>query len=185
MSVVNIEENAGSLPVNYIMPPGITRVVDPGQSQITQLNEQSMALKIDDLAPSDARAVYKNVTLDLRQYKRIQMFVHSEAFIDNITNLKNGELSIFMRLGSDYKDNYYEYEIPLSLTEPGVYNNNSLSDRNRVWPESNMFDMPLSLFTDLKLERYAENRKSFSPVTFNTLFSIYDPYNLNNNLSIF
>ena len=76
VSVVNIEENAGSLPVNYIMPPGVTRVVDPGQSQITQLNEQSMALKISDLAPADARAVYKNSSIAMRQYKRIQMFVH-------------------------------------------------------------------------------------------------------------
>ena len=184
VSVVNIEENAGSLPVNYIMPPGVTRVVDPGQSQITQLNEQSMALKISDLAPADARAVYKNSSIDMRQYKRIQMFVHSEAFIDNITNLKNGELSVFMRLGSDYKDNYYEYEIPLTLTEPGSYNNNSLTDRKSVWPESNMFDFPLSLLTDLKLERNAEKRKSFSNVTFNTLYSIYDPDKLKNKVSI-
>ena len=66
VSVVNIEENAGSVPVNYVMPPGVTRVVDPGQSQITQLNEQSMALKIADLPPSDARALYKGGSLELR-----------------------------------------------------------------------------------------------------------------------
>ena len=184
VSVVNIEENAGSIPVNYIMPPGVTRVVDPGQSQITQLNEQSMALKIGDLAPSDARAVYKNSSIDMRQYKRIQMFVHGEAFIDNLTNLKSGELSVFMRLGSDYKDNYYEYEIPISLTEPGIYNNNSLTDRKTVWPESNMFDFPLTLLTDLKLERNAEKRKNYSNVTFNTVYSIYDPEKLRNRVSI-
>ena len=71
VSVVNIEENAGSIPVNYIMPPGVTRVVDPGQSQITQLNEQSMALKIGDLAPSDARAGYKNSSIDMRDRKSV------------------------------------------------------------------------------------------------------------------
>ena len=46
MSVVNIEENADREPVNYVLPPGVTRITDPGQSQIVQLNEQSMSLKV-------------------------------------------------------------------------------------------------------------------------------------------
>ena len=184
VSVVNIEENAGSLPVNYVMPPGVTRVVDPGQSQITQLNEQSMALKVLNLAPADARAVYKNVSIDMRQFKRLQMFVHGEALIDNNTDLKSGEMSVFLRVGSDYKDNYYEYEIPVSLTAPGVYNNNSLTDRKLVWPEDNMFNFPLSVFTNLKLERNAEKRKSYSQVSFETPYSIYDPDNKRNKVTI-
>ena len=49
VSVVNIEENAGREPVNYVLPPGVTRITDPGQSQITQLNEQSMSLKVTGL----------------------------------------------------------------------------------------------------------------------------------------
>ncbi len=52
----------------------------------------------------------------MRIYKRLQMWVHAEALIDNITSLRNGDLSIFIRLGSDVKNNYYEYEIPLELT---------------------------------------------------------------------
>ena len=54
--------------------------------------------------------------LDLRNYKRMQMWIHAERLIDDITNLGNGELSAFIRLGTDVKDNYYEYEIPLELT---------------------------------------------------------------------
>lgn len=184
VSVVNIEENAGSIPVNYVLPPGVSRVVDPGQSQITQLNEQSMSLKVLNLAPSDARAVYKNTTYDMRRFKRLQMFVHAEALIDNLSNLGNGDFTAFLRIGSDYKDNYYEYEIPLSLTAPGTYNNNSLTDRKTVWPESNMFNFLLSVLTDLKLERNAEKRKDYSQVTYQTPYSIYDPDNLKNKVTI-
>ena len=71
-STVNIEENAGSYPVNYVLPPGIDRVIDPGQSTSTQLNEQAMVLDIEDLEPHDAVAVYKNSGMDMRQYDNIQ-----------------------------------------------------------------------------------------------------------------
>lgn len=184
VSVVNIEENAGTVPVNYVLPPGVSRVVDPGQAQIMQLNEQSMVMRIANLAPTDARAVYKNSSIDMRRFKRLQMFVHAEALIDDLTNLKNGDLSVFIRLGNDYVDNYYEYEIPLVLTQPGNYNNNSLSDRQLVWPEENMFDFPLSVFTDLKVERNAEKRQDYSNITFQTIFSKYDPEKLRNKVTV-
>lgn len=99
LSVVNIEENAGREPVNYVLPPGVSRITDPGQSQITQLNEQSMSMKVTGLQSGDARAVYRNTSLDLRNYKRIQMWVHAESLIDDLTNLQSGELSLFLRLG--------------------------------------------------------------------------------------
>ncbi len=184
VSVVNIEENAGQVPVNYVMPPGVTRIVDPGQSQITQLNEQAMALKVTDLAPSDARAVYKNTSTDMRQFKRLQMFVHGEATVGNETDLQNGQMAVFIRLGTDYKDNYYEYEIPVELTPPGFYNNNSTTDRRIVWPEDNLFDFPLSVLTDIKLERNAAQRKANSNVNFNTLYTKYDPEDRKNRVSI-
>lgn len=158
ISVVNIEENAGQVPVNYVLPPGVTRIIDPGQSQITQLNEQAMSLKVTDLQSGDARAVYKNSGMDMRTYKRLQMFVHAEKLIDDKTNLRDGDVSVFLRLGSDSKSNYYEYEVPLSLTEPGNYSTYNAQDQEAVWPQSNMFDFPLSLFTDLKLERNAKKR---------------------------
>lgn len=34
VSVVNIEENMQREPVNYVLPPGVTRISDPGQQQI-------------------------------------------------------------------------------------------------------------------------------------------------------
>ncbi len=74
ISAVNIEENAGRVPVNYVLPVGVTRQIDPSQPQLTQLNEQSIVLKVNELEDGDARAAYKNVDLDIRQYKKIKMY---------------------------------------------------------------------------------------------------------------
>ncbi|MDR2841185.1 MAG: cell surface protein SprA [Paludibacter sp.] len=153
VQAVNIEENSDKSPVNYVLPPGVTRQTDPGQTQILQLNEQSMVLRVTDLSPGDAKAVYKNTNFDMRNYKRLQMFVHAEQLSDDITNLKDGELTCFIRLGSDLKNNYYEYEIPLRLTPAGVYSGNSDADRAAVWYQDNMFDFPFSVLTEAKLKR--------------------------------
>ncbi|MDD3078212.1 MAG: cell surface protein SprA [Paludibacter sp.] len=150
---VNIEENSDKTPVNYVMPPGITRETDPGQTQILQLNEQSMVLKVSDLAPGDARGVYKQTSYDMRNYKRFQMFVHAEQPADDTHNLEDYQLSCFVRLGSDLTNNYYEYEIPLKLTPARVYSGDSDDDRETVWPEENMFDFPFSVLTNAKLKR--------------------------------
>ena len=87
-----------------MLPPGVNRVIDSGQAQVTQLNEQSMSMKLSDLKAGDARGVYKNTSLDLRLYKRLQMFNHAEALIENENGLKDGDLALFIRLGSDIKD---------------------------------------------------------------------------------
>ena len=153
-SAVNLEENAEKMPVNYVMPPGIKREQDPSQPQLVEANEQALSLVVKDMSSGESKAVYKNSTLDIRQYKRIQMFTHANALEQNTTNLKDNELAVFIRLGSDYKNNYYEYEIPLKLTEPrNNYNRYSTSDRRQVWPEENMLDVALSVFTNLKKER--------------------------------
>lgn len=175
MSVVNIEENSSRQPVNYVLPPEVTRIQDPGQAQATQLNEQSMSLKVTGLRAGDARGAYKNTQLDLRIYKRLQMWVHAEALVDNTTNLRDGDLAVFVRLGSDVKNNYYEYEIPLSLTPPGKYNNLSSSDRRIVWPEDNRLNIPLSIFTDIKTRRNQDRSAGTEGVGFNILYSGRDP----------
>ena len=153
-SAVSLEENAEKTPVNYVLPPGISREQDPSQPQLVEANEQALSLVVKDLTHGEAKAVYKNSTLDLRQYKRIQMFAHANALEQNTTRLQDGDLSVFIRLGSDYKNNYYEYEIPLKLTEPrSNYNRYVLADCKAVWPEENMLDVPLSVFTALKKNR--------------------------------
>lgn len=184
LSVVNIEENAEREPVNYVLPPGVTRIVDPGQSQITQLNEQSMSMKVIGLQAGDARGVYRNTSLDLRNYKRMQMWVHAEKLIDDVTNLKSGELSVFIRLGSDVKNNYYEYEIPLALTPPGQYNTYLTSDRYIVWPESNYLNFNLQNLVNLKKERNIAKSQEGSNVGYATLYTGRDPDNEQNRMAV-
>lgn len=153
-SSVSLEENGEKTPVNYVLPPGIKREQDPSQPQLVEANEQALSLLVKNMSTGEAKAVYKNSTLDLRQYKRIQMFAHANALEQNTTRLQDGDLSVFIRLGSDYKNNYYEYEIPLKLTEPrSNYNRYVLADCKAVWPEENMLDVPLSVFTALKKNR--------------------------------
>lgn len=150
---VNIEENSDKTPVNYVMPPGITRVVDPSQPQLRQQNEQALSLKVSNLTSGDAKAIYKTTALDMRQYNHIQMFAHAEALsatAEKYTPLSNKEVAVFIRLGADFNNNYYEYEIPLVVTPPGDYNGSTLAGCQTVWPQENMLDVDFTVFTDLK-----------------------------------
>lgn len=182
-SAVNLEENAEKTPVNYVLPPGISREQDPSQPQLVESNEQALSLVVRNLTSGEAKAVYKNTTLDLHQYKRIQMFTHANALEQNTTNLKDRELAVFIRLGSDYKNNYYEYEIPLTLTAPrSNYNRNVPADRRLVWPEENMLDVALSIFTNLKKER--NKAKAQGMASYMAPYSAYDSEHPNNKLTI-
>lgn len=183
-TVVNIEENAGREPVNYILPPGVDRNQDAGSAQATQLNEQSLQIEVTGLQPGDARGVYKNTQLDLRIYKRLQMWTHAEALIGNTTGLKNGDLSIFLRLGSDVKNNYYEYEIPLELTPFGTYNNLSSRDRSTVWPQNNYFDIALEDLPQVKVHRNRDKSAGVEGVGYARLYSEQDPANARNTISV-
>lgn len=172
VSAVSIEENSDKVPVNYVLPPGISREQDPTQPQLVQSNEQALAMTVNRLGTGESKAVYKNTTLDLRQYKRIQMFAHANAFDPNTTGLQNSQLAVFVRFGSDYKNNYYEYEIPLTLTAPGRYNGYSREGCVAVWPEENMLDVPLKVFTAVKKAR--NEAKAAGTASFSMPFVTYD-----------
>lgn len=150
VSVVNLEENASKTPVNYVMPPGIDRVVDATNPQMRELNEQAMALKVVNLREGYGRAVYKNMNLDVLRYKTLRMDVHAEALTDS--PLEDGELCLFLRFGSDNTNNYYEYEMPLVLTRPGFYASDEIG-REGVWPTANRIELPLRLLQLLKQKR--------------------------------
>ena len=171
ISTVSVEENTNRQPVNYLLPPGISRVIDPSNPQITQLNEQSLMMKVQNLSDGDARAIYKTLGYDLRDYRKIVMNVHAEAIPGDA--LAAGDLSLFIRLGSDYKNNYYEYEIPLSLTLPGNYANND-AGRLAVWPDANLMDLDLSKFPNAKIARDDAMNRPGSMVTFSTIYEVLD-----------
>ena len=181
-SAVNIEEHNDRRPVNYVLPPGISRVTDPSQPQLVESNEQALCMTVSNLSRNESKAVYKNTHLDLRQYKRLQMFVHANAMLQNTTNLQNDQLAVFIRLGSDYKNNYYEYEIPLKLTPEGQYDKYSSTDCAEVWPEDNMLDIDMSVFTALKKAR--NQARAAGGASFTTVYSEYDSDRPNNKVSI-
>ena len=179
---VNIEENNDRRPVNYVLPPGISRVTDPSQPQLTEANEQSLCMMVHNLSHGESKAVYRNSTLDMRQYKHLQMFVHANHLIDDNT-LGDDQLAIFIRLGSDYRNNYYEYVIPLKLTpDRNDYNKYNLDDCRAVWPQENMLDIDLSVFTRLKKAR--NKARAAGAASYTQEFGEPDPDNPANHVSI-
>ena len=183
VSAVNIEENNDKRPVNYVLPPGISRVTDPSQPQLTEANEQALAMVVKNLSTGESKAVYRTTHLDLRQYKHMQMFVHANHLVDDVTALEDDQLAVFIRLGSDYKNNYYEYLIPLKLTpDRNDYNKYNVNDCRAVWPQANMLDIDLSIFTKLKKAR--NKARGAGTASYTTVYSDYDPNNLNNRISV-
>ena len=153
LAAVNIEENGNRIPINYVLPPGIERVIDPTNStNIRQQNEQSLSLKVCDLEDGKAKAAYRNLDLDIRQYKRLNMSVHAEkAGFDTLENaVKDGDAHFFIRLGTDFEQNYYEYDYPISFSP---FRNN---DRSIVWPDANYLDLVLEKLLTVKQNRNAK-----------------------------
>ena len=154
VSAVNIEENGQRNPINYVLPPGIEQNIDNTTTTIRKDNEQSLVLKICNLKDGDSRAAYKTSDLDVRAYKRLKMFVHAEG---NDDDLLDGELSCFIRLGTDFTSNYYEYEIPLKSTNHGD------NGRSEVWPLENNIDIRFEDFQLAKQERNFTSNDVTSP----------------------
>ncbi len=167
VSVVSLEEDASRTPVNYVMPPGIERVVDATNPQLRELNEQAMALKVTDLKQDDARAVYKGFGKNFLRYKTLRMDVHAEA-VEGMP-LENDELALFIRLGNDNRSNYYEYEVPLKLTAPGYYSSDE-TGREAVWPRANQIELPLSWLQILKQKRNTEHRMANGEINYSEVY---------------
>jgi cell surface protein SprA len=150
ISVVNIEENFQADPNGkksaYRVPPNIVRDRDNTSSVARQLNEQSIQVCIDNLQDGDARAVYKNVEMDFFNYGRIKMFVHANS------EAADDELVVFMRLGTDFNENYYEVELPLKISNALIPD----PSPREVWPEENEFDFDLDDLYALKAQRDRE-----------------------------
>lgn len=182
ISAVNVEENSNKAPVNYIIPPGIDREINPNPTtgnDLRQLNEQSLVLDVCNLNDGDARSAFKTMNEDLRRYKRLKMFIHAEES-DPTIPLNDGDLSVFIRMGTDFDDNYYEYEVPLKVTPEGSYNTENTAneaDRLIVWPEENDIDLQLSKLTDLKLLRNSQLNDVNSGVLLIKPFETFDGNN--------
>jgi cell surface protein SprA len=159
---VSVEENSKKTPFNYVLPPGIERQqLATAFAANARQNEQSLGVRIANLQKCKAKAAFKLFSSDLRIYERLKMFVHAESAEGTALN---GKLCAFMRVGADFENNYYEYELPLSVSDQRnlpVSGNGQITDlakyRDEVWLKNNTFDFALALFTKAKLERNAKS----------------------------
>ena len=135
VGVVSIEQNNGS----YIQPPGIERERLQGTTTVQLQNEQSVTLKVTNLEPNNTRAIYKNISVDLRRFKNLKMFMHLQG---------DEGFAAVIRLGTDLGENFYELELPLTVSSGG-------GSQLDIWPEENNLDAFLETFGKVKLERDA------------------------------
>ena len=147
---VSIEQNSTNRPP-YKMPPGIYREQTQGTTGYQSQNEASMTLKAKFKPGSTSKAIFKNVNLDLRRYKKLEMFVSAQDLINRANSSLDKDTKLFIRLGSDYTDNYYEYEIPLKYTPVTAVT------ESEIWPTDNKIDLNTDFFTDAKKLRDSEN----------------------------
>ncbi|MCW3076495.1 MAG: cell surface protein SprA [Bacteroidetes bacterium] len=151
VSAVSLQENGTKTPVNYILPPDIQQQQNVQTTNLVLQNEQALQMRACNLKDGDSRAIFKNVDLDTRMFNNIKMNVHAEK-LNNIP-LNDGDLTLFFRVGTDYNNNFYEYEVPLKLTPKGVYDPNSTDARYAVWPQDNEINFKFSDVTKLRTLR--------------------------------
>ncbi|MBY0434156.1 MAG: cell surface protein SprA, partial [Cyclobacteriaceae bacterium] len=149
VSVVNVEENGKGNETKPSYVPPLARDRDVTSTIQRRLNEQSVQMCVNGLADGDGRAIFKNVGMDFFNYGRIKMFLSAHS--PSTTVLKDDQLTGFLRLGTDFDQNYYEIELPLKITPNG--NNPNIEV---VWPEGNQIDMDLNELYALKAARDRE-----------------------------
>jgi cell surface protein SprA len=151
VSAVSLQENGTKVPVNYVLPPDIQQQQNVQTTNLVLQNEQALQIRACNLKDGDSRAIFKNVDLDTRMFNNIKMNVHAEKLND--IPLNDGDVHLFFRVGTDYNNNFYEYEIPLRLTPKGVYDPNSDDGRYAVWPGENEVNFKFSDITALRNAR--------------------------------
>ncbi|MEO8794423.1 MAG: cell surface protein SprA, partial [Daejeonella sp.] len=143
VSAVNIEENGKRSPIPYVVPPGIERERDFSNFRgDTRQNEQSLAVTVKNVRDGYGRAAFRTTVNDFRAYRRLEMFIHAEG-----DQLRDNDVDAFVRVGTDNQDNYYEYELPLKVTNPGS------RDPFAIWPDENKIDLDIRLFQEAKIAR--------------------------------
>lgn len=160
---LNIQENNNRSPIRYVTPPGVVREQLYNNNTVINQNEQSLSLRVYDkfggtvngLESGDSRAVFKNVNVDMRQFKKMRMFLHAEAVQVAANtpdpNLADDELVAFIRFGNDFTENFYQVEIPLKLTAFGA------TSPEAIWPSENEMELPLDLLTKIKSRKISDN----------------------------
>jgi len=144
VGVIGTIENDGS----YQRPPGIEPEELFNNNTVVRQNEQSLVVKVCDLEPEDSKAVYKNINIDMRQYKRMRMFMHAEDGESGTGTLDDNELVGFIRMGNDLTENYYQIEIPLEVSKS--------TSRDDLWPTVNEINLPIEILGKIKAKSFSD-----------------------------
>ncbi|MFK7848368.1 MAG: cell surface protein SprA [Rhodothermales bacterium] len=162
ISSVNNEEDG-----IYIPPPGTiisqTRL-STGTAQ--DAREQSMVIRVENLQPGTQRAISKTYPndLDLLRYSNMRLFVHMHGELWDGTDLKSLErnesrekVKLFIRLGANETNDYYEYEQPLTPAEFGSSNQDEIWQTNQMFGDEfldlNSVNIVLGALNQLKVAR--------------------------------
>lgn len=144
VNTVNIEENSGRIPIPYVLPPGVIREQLNNNNTIIRQNEQSLSLVVEGLESEDSRGVFKNLNIDIRQYENLKMFLHAEKIVDSDYADSSTPLVGFLRMGTDFTQNFYQIELPLQFTPFGS------TSETEIWPEANEMDISLADLNKVK-----------------------------------
>ena len=145
---------------NYEPPPGVVREEFINNNQSIREDEQSLAITVGDLEEGDSRAVYKNFQVDMRQYESLQMFLHAEPLPAPSPQLQDNELVAFIRMGLDFTDNFYQVEIPLTVSDI-----TNTTNPREIWPLENELNLPLDLLQTVKATVLGD--QNFNPAVLN------------------
>ena len=156
----NVTPVSQEITSRYVTPPGVIREQIVNNNVVIREDEQSLALTVKNLQPEDSRAVFKNFQVDMRQYKFLEMFLHAEALPPPETQLQDGEMIAFIRMGVDFTNNFYEIEVPLKVSDV------NLTDPRDVWPLENDLELDLELLQRVKAEVLGNNSLSSLDLNF-------------------
>jgi cell surface protein SprA len=147
---VGVEENSTRLPINYKLAPGIQQeILNSSLGANLRQDEKSLSIKFCEMQKDCEVSISKLANMELNLYKKIQMFTHLEGITGD--DIKDGDMSVFIRLGKDNGANYYEYVMPLKASDFAQKDNLA-----NIWPDTNKLDVVLSKFTDLKKARIVD-----------------------------
>jgi cell surface protein SprA len=147
VAAVNIEENGNRTPINYVLPPGINQETDVASANLRSLNEQSLQLHHLRTCATVMHARRSATWSSTSAATRSCACTCMPKARDPAHPMAYGDVSVFIRLGNDFDQNYYEYEIPAVPT--AWYDN----DPFRVWPEENNMVIEFAKLNDVKIQR--------------------------------
>ncbi len=112
---VNNEENTG-----YQIPNGAirSRIREAQTASVRDAREQAMVIHAENIQPGSQQAIFHTWTtpLDLLKYSNLRMFTHLDGLMNDVPleEEDRGQLTLFIRLGANEINDFYEYEQPLT-----------------------------------------------------------------------